>query len=396
MDGRDAMDGLDALDPLDVLEAVVERLAHGDPSAYGDARSIERIERIRSQVEYIATEAVASFEQWGEWTDDGARSAAAWMATRCQIPRAEATRRLRRGRQLSDLPAARAAWATGALGPAHVDVVAALRTGRTEAALRRDEGWLVDQAQGLSFADFVAVTRYWESHADPDGVEEAARERRARRDASLVETTEGMWLGQMTLDPISGAIVAGEHHRLERALFEADWAQAKAELGRDPRVDELGRTAAQRRADALVEMATRSASAPADGRRPAPLFSVLVGYETLHGPVCQLAQGAVLTPGSLVPWLEQADIERAVFHPAGRVEVSATARLFSGATRRAIELRDRRCTHPYCDEPAERCQADHIVEYAAGGPTTQENGRLLCAFHHRLRSQGPPPDRHDE
>jgi hypothetical protein len=90
-------------------------------------------------------------------------------------------------------------------------------------------------------------------------------------------------------------------------------------------------------------------------------------------------------------YLEGADFERAVFAPGKRVEVSVTSRLFSGATRRAIELRDRACTHAYCDIPAEQCQIDHIEPYAQGGPTTQENGRVLCGFHNRLRNQRPPP-----
>ncbi|HUZ10815.1 MAG TPA: HNH endonuclease signature motif containing protein, partial [Acidimicrobiales bacterium] len=46
-------------------------------------------------------------------------------------------------------------------------------------------------------------------------------------------------------------------------------------------------------------------------------------------------------------------------------------RLFAGATRRAVELRDRECTHPYCDRPAPGCEVDHIVPFGAGGPTTQ-------------------------
>ena len=133
------------------------------------------------------------------------------------------------------------------------------------------------------------------------------------------------------------------------------------------------------------------ARAPAEGRRPAPLFSVLVGYEALHGRICELSSGSVISPGSLLAYLEEADFERAVFAPGQRVEVSVTARLFSGATRRAIELRDRTCTHPFCDVPAERCQIDHIVPYALGGQTTQENGRLLCGWHNRLRNQRPPP-----
>ena len=59
---------------------------------------------------------------------------------------------------------------------------------------------------------------------------------------------------------------------------------------------------------------------------------------------------------------------------------------------RAIELRDRECTHHYCDVPAPSCQVDHIVPFSAGGPTVEENGRLLCAFHNRLRNGRQPPD----
>jgi len=234
---------------------------------------------------------------------------------------------------------------------------------------------------------------YWEQFADPDGTEAAAERQRSRRDVIVSESIGGMWLGKITLDPVSGTIVHNELDRIERAMFEADWAEATERLGHVPTVADLRRTPADRRADALAEMAVRSASCPDGARRPRPLFSVLVDYPTLHGRLCQLARGTVVTPGSLVPWLEAADIERAVFTPGGRVEVGHTTRLFTGATRRAIELRDRECTHPYCDEPAERCQVDHILEYRNGGLTTQANGRMLCAFHNRLRNyERPPPD----
>ena len=48
------------------------------------------------------------------------------------------------------------------------------------------------------------------------------------------------------------------------------------------------------RADALVEMAIRSRTVPADGRRPEPLFSVFVGFETFAGRICELANGTVV------------------------------------------------------------------------------------------------------
>ena len=140
----------------------------------------------------------------------------------------------------------------------------------------------------------------------------------------------------------------------------------------------------------MVEMAMRSRTAPADGQRPAPLFSVLVGYETMHGPICELASRTVVTPGSLVPWLEEAHIEQVVFAGNGDLaEVGPRQRLFRGRLRRGIEVRDRECVHPLCEVPGDRCQVDHIVPYEAGGETTADNGRLLCGFHNRLRQRRP-------
>ncbi|HEV3263991.1 MAG TPA: HNH endonuclease signature motif containing protein, partial [Acidimicrobiales bacterium] len=208
-----------------------------------------------------------------------------------------------------------------------------------------------------------------------------------------IEPVGDMWLGKMTLDPIGGAIFSDELKRLADELFEEDWREARERLGFDPTVSDLARTPGQRRADALEEMAKRSRTAPADGIPPRPLFDVLVDWPTLSGRTCELAQGMALTPGALVPWLDRADFERAVFEPPDRVQVSATARLFTGATRRGIQLRDRECTHPYCDRPAVDCQVDHIQPFGQDGPTTFANGRLLCGYHNRLRHQRPPPQK---
>ena len=118
-----------------------------------------------------------------------------------------------------------------------------------------------------------------------------------------------MWSGNTLLDPISGEIVGAELERREQELFEADWADAKARLGRDPRPGELDRTPGQRRADALVEMARRSATAPAGGKAPKPLFQVLLGSDAFSH-LLQLARGQVLPPTALLPWLSSADLER--------------------------------------------------------------------------------------
>lgn len=377
---------------ITALRDSIDALVDSDPNVLGHAASIEALHRELARLDAVVTRATAAFDASGGWAPDGARDASAWLATKCRIPKSDARRRVRVARRLADLPAFTSAWLAGDVTAAHVGAVVRMTRPAVAEAVERDEEKLLSHALQLRFEWFSKVLRYFEQMADPDGVEEDELDRKARRDVYLTESFSGMWLGHVTLDPVSGAIVAGELARLEQAMFDADWAEASERLGREPLSVELCRTASQRRADALVEMATRSKVAPADGRRPAPLLSVLVGYETLHGRICELANGSVVTPGALLQWLDQALVERAVFGPDARVEIGPAVRLFTGATRRAIEIRDRTCAHPFCDRPASKCEIDHIVPYAAGGPTTQENGRLLCSFHNRLRNQRPPPE----
>jgi len=174
--------------------------------------------------------------------------------------------------------------------------------------------------------------------------------------------------------------------RIEQELFDEDWAEARERVGPGVCAADLRRTAAQRRADALVEMARRSGAVPDGSRLPEPLFSVFVGYETFAGPICELAEGTAVTPGSLLRYLDEAWIERVVFGSPSRViDIGQKRRLFSGATRRAVQVRDRECFHEFCDLPADDCQVDHIEPFAAGGLTTQDNGRPACGFHNRDR-----------
>lgn len=369
----------------------IDQLMRTDPAEVSDLESIAELERQLARFECFVTKAVASFVTKGDWAVDGAKTPAAWLLTRCHLPEVAARRQVRRGRAMDQLPLCAEAWSEGSIGGAHIDALAKVRTEMTGEALARDEALLVSHAKEMKFTPFCAVLAYWEQLADPDGAEESDMARQARRDVYLAPTVNGMFLGGMNLDPVTGVIVSDELKRLERELFEADWAKARDELGREPKVSELCRTPAQRRADALKEMAIRSKAMPSDARRPEPLFSILVGYETIHGRICQLSGGHVLSPGSLLEWMDSAWFERIVFSPGKRIECSPQSRFFTGATRRAVEVRDQACTHEFCDVPAEDCQIDHIVPWAQGGPTTQENAQALCGFHNRLRNQRPPP-----
>jgi hypothetical protein len=381
---------------LTEIEAALAELCAQDAFCYGDAESVLVLQRVRALADLAATRALGEFDDSGDWAQTTAQSATSWVITKARVAPCETRVQMRRARSLCHLPAMEEAWAQGAITGAHFSVVAKLRRPSTEVALARDEEILCQAAQDNSFADFVAICAYWDLHANPDGAEERDLEQITKRNVTLTKSIEGMFFGHMTLDPVSGAVVYDELARLERELFEADRAEATERLGRDPLAHELVRTSAQRRADALVEMATRSRSTPAGGRRPAPLVTVLIGWESLFGAISELEDHkCVLSPRTVVRLLDGADLERAVFSPENRVEVSETSRYYVGASRRILEVRDQGCVDEYCDQPASACQGDHIVQWTDGGLTTQENGRLLCPFHNRQRNQRPKPKEPD-
>ena len=119
---------------------------------------------------------------------------------------------------------------------------------------------------------------------------------------------------------------------------------------------------------------------------------MFVGYETLKGRICQLAGGTVVSPGTVASLLDETLIEQVVFDGPSRVIDLGRARRFTGAVRHVLDIRDQRCTHPSCDQPAERCQGDHIQPWTAGGTTTADNGQLRCGYHNRWRWQHPDPN----
>jgi Domain of unknown function (DUF222)/HNH endonuclease len=379
-----------ATDPLDELDRAIDAVAAMDSFSLSDPVVVTRLERSQAKLDSAVTTAVAAFDESGEWALVGAKNAAAWMATKCHLSLAEARGQVRRARALPLMPLAQEAYSSGEIGTAQVDALVRTRSANEE-LFTRDEAILVKQAETLKFGPLTAVLDYWVLHADPDGAQEAQLAREARCDVYVTPSVGGMYLGKITLEPYSGATFTNELARLERIMFEADWAEAKERLGREPKLHELRRTSAQRRAAAAVEMAIRSATAPKDGQRPEPLITILVDHPTLSGQISRIEGGPVVPPGSILQHMSSAWFERIVFAPDGRGECSVKARFFTGATRRVIEVRDLECTHPYCEKKAKECQIDHIIPYSQGGLTEQANGQVLCQFHNLWRVGREPP-----
>ena len=386
----------DVTDVLSRAAGVLAELRSLDLDEVADDALTEAVlaaQALRGSLEVAEARLIARWDARGVWRPSGAKSAAAWLTWRQHLPISVARQRVRHARALRTLPVVEQAWGDGDIDRSHVVTLLGRCNPRTAEAFATDHPHLVEVARSSWFTHFKTACDRWALMTDPDGVEQGAQDDLSAREVHLSQTLGDMWFGRMVLDPVSGEIVHQTLSIIERELFDADWAEAKVRLGRDPMIFELARTPAQRRADALVEMATRARTAPAGGRRPAPLFSVVVNLETLTGPVLEMLNRTTVTPGTAAKWITQADIERIVFGPKSRViDVGAKRRFFTGALRRAIEIRDRSCFHPTCDEVPERPQVDHIHEFSKGGATTQDNGEGGCGHHNRWRYHHPHPD----
>src|SRR5262249_59832848 len=114
------------------------------------------------------------------------------------------------------------------------------------------------------------------------------------------------------------------------------------------------------------DRAARRAAVPADGIRPKPLFTLVLGAQRFEH-LCRLATGQVVAPAAAAPWVDAAELEAILFDGAGERAIKATRkRTFTGIVRRILDVRDGECVHPYCDQPPHRRQGDHILPYTHG------------------------------
>jgi hypothetical protein len=381
---------------LERLDRAIAALNAIDLDSLDDATLNELVLGLHERCSRLAATHARSLARWDArmvWADDGSKAAGARLARDTESCKASTDRLLRRARRLTSMPIVASAFTSGALNADVVDLLVRVNLPRRRELFARDEELLVRECQAQEDETAVrqVLTKWVQAADDALGYNPVARERDGRC-FRKVRTLEGTIDVQGTLDPVEGTIFSDEHDRIEHELFTADWAEARARYGPDCGADKLARTATQRRADALVEMARRSAACPERAPRTRPLVSVLVGYETLTGHLCELADGTALSRDHLLPLLAEADIERIVFDsPSEVIDVGKRQRFFTGALRHAIEIRDRHCTFPGCDVPAEFCEIDHKTPDPDGGETTDATGRVHCGVHTRRRNHTLAP-----
>jgi hypothetical protein len=369
---------------LERLEAALDELAALDVDTVDDGAlddTVVALSAVSTRLEAVWCRMIGRWDARQVWADDGSKAPGARLARATHRRRGDCDRLVRRARDLAAMPHSEAAYATGEIHGAHVDLIASCNRPWRNGAFADAEELLVNLCRTRFFRVADQGVEYWKQCADRAAADRDADTVRQGRHLSASVTWRGTVAVDGVLDPVGGT------------TFKTELDRLCEQLRLDDLRDGVARTATQRRADALVEMATRSATAPADGLRPRPLFTVTIGIDPFNH-LCQTAAGTVIAPGLLIPLLSDADIERIVYDPPNRNISASRRQRFTGALRRIIEVRDQRCQHPSgCDEPAVRCDADHIVPRSAGGITCLCNGQLLCAYHNRIVKAAADRDR---
>ena len=136
-------------------------------------------------------------------------------------------------------------------------------------------------------------------------------------------------------------------------------------------------------------MATRSATAPADGKRPRPLMSVVVGYDALR-PISNWPTAPYLAryrSPSARPRRHRTIVFDGPQSPQPRVPTPSWAP--SAGPSIVTDLHPR----PRLPHPRPRCDIDHTWRWIDGGPTRPDNGHARCGPHNCQREHPPPPTR---
>jgi hypothetical protein len=362
------------------LFSALDSLAADDLHAMAEPTLLARTESLlsaRSRLDAEIARSLQVMDARDVTVHECGRTVRSWLVEEQRLAREDATRRMLVARATPFHPELTAAMATGELSHEHARLILG--------CLRRLPGeWAV-----VAESELIEASR----RVDPTSLGQLCRELRVRSCAdedaealaqrmyderwlTMSTTFEGMVHLEGMLDPESGATVAAA---LGPMLVRA---------GADDT-----RLAAQRRADALVELARRALAAGAlpDHGGDRPQVVVTIPWTELRDgiaagqPSRASLNGVPITPSIARRIACDAGILPAVLGADGEIlDLGRSQRLFSKAQRRAAALRDGGCVFPDCQAHLERCQLHHLDFWEHGGRSDLHNSAYLCAFHHWL------------
>ena len=376
---------VDAIDQLigDPAHQVAHGLAHATPRpATTIADEIVVLQRQVNRLQAALLDRVAAFD-----AADGAHamasvSTANWLRHRVGLPAGQAAETVRTARALRrTLPSTSQALKTGDLTTHHAQAIVhtVQRVGDAVAADKHQEVTAEIEAVMLGVGRSVdggslhGFGRRVREVIDPDGSLADVNRQHDRRWLTIAKGLDGMVNIEGLLDPESGATVL-------TVLGQAATPSGTTDT----------RSAAQRRADAFVEVCRQSLDR-GEGRRAGtaqPHLLVTTSLEALQNvaghPPAELAWSDTL-PGSAVQRHAcDATITRVLVDSSGMpLDVGRTTKVVPPAIRSALIVRDGGCVAQGCSRPIVWTEAHHIVHWVEGGPTALDNLVLLCRAHHR-------------
>jgi hypothetical protein len=353
-------------------------------SAFDLASDLSEIEQAIARLEAERAARLLVFEEQRAYESDGAPSAQAWLVTECRMAPEAAALRLRIARRLPDLPATVLALRRGDISFEHVRAI--------ETATRHieidadDEALLLHEARRHDGKRFAEVAANWRHRTDAARCLDDAEAAYRARTFGIHARSDGIGVLTGQLDPEGTATVA--------TAVDALAAPTPGDT----------RTAAQRRADALVELCRRALDGEAalpTGRGERPHLTITMTLESLEaraGVDAAMLDWSGPIPGATARRLAcDASVCRIITDGESQpLDVGRRTRPVPPAIRRAVVVRDRHCVEPGCDAPAEWCDVHHIVHWIDGGATRLDNLELRCRRHHREQHEGavrraPPP-----
>lgn len=362
--------------PMSGLLSYLDELDSVDLSAIDDRRLLNGILEMVAGKEGLDARILrwlGEAERRDSVKDDGYVSTASWLRDRARVSSRSAHQDVGMARALDGMTIAARAHREGAFGSAHLRILAKAARDHPE-AYQEAEAALVDAARTASLRELRRLVDYWTQNLDPDAAVDAAEALHDRRRVHISSTFQGMVRLDGWLDREGGAtVIAALGAHADRAA-------------RDP---EDGRSPAQARADAFVEICRdhldHGRLPVTGGERPHLNVTVDLGVlEQRAGKPCEANEVGVITPDAALRLACDAGVTRIITRgPSEPLGVGRRTRTISPAQRRALDLRDGGCRYPGCDRPQRWCDGHHIRHWIHGGPTDLDNLVLLCRRHHR-------------
>ena len=401
------VDGAKAL--LGAVDGRVERV-DAELSERNDSEIIDLVAELEVLGRQVAALQLAVMDQIDDrrlYADDGHASAKVMVRHLGRLSAGEAAGREKARKALHMLAAVKEAYAEGSIGTDQVRLLAKVHANRRVAhQMAERDAVFVRDAQRLGYLEFELGVRHWERLTDQDGAEPTVERCHERRDFTLIQDHFGLgWEIRGGCGSLSGAAMDEILQHYVQAEYEADWEKARAEHGNEATVDDLPRTAAQRRSDALWQIFQDAASTPPGSGAPRFVHNIVWDAESFEQMVreldnrrrqpldidthrCSTIDGVALAPTEAIMNSLVNEIRRVVVDAAGTVIDLGHARAFTGSARVAAQLQATKCSWTGCVVRTSRCEIDHTHPHGQGGRTNPGNGAPLCGRHNRWKQKG--------